>query len=343
MRIGVLTGGGDAPGLNAVLRGLVVRAHQLKDTVLGVRRGWLGILDQDAAPLTLKDVDGIGSQGGTILKTSRTNPVKDEATRKKALAGYRGLKLDALVAIGGDDTLGACAKLAREGVNAIGVPKTVDNDLSGTDVTFGFDTAANIATEALDRLRTTAESHERCMVVEIMGRHAGWITWAAGLAAGAHIILLPEEPFDLKEVAETVRQRDGEGHAYSLVAVAEGARPKDAKSFVTSTAAKDEFGNVRLGGIAEQLARRIEELTGKESRHVVLGHLQRGGTPTAFDRVLATRLGVAAAEAAHEKHFGQMLAVRGPEIVAVPLQEAEGGHRTVPPAQARLARVFWGR
>lgn len=339
MRIGILTGGGDAPGLNAVIRGFVLRAHQLGHEPVGIRRGWKGLLEKDTRPLTLDDVADIHRTGGTLLGTTRTNPVKDDATKKRAIEGYHALKLDALVAVGGDDTLGACARLAGSGVNAVGVPKTIDNDLHGTDVTFGFDTAANIAMDALDRLHTTAQSHERCLVVEIMGRHAGWITWAAGLSGGAHVVLLPEEPFDLEAVCDVVRQRDKAGHGYTLVAVAEGAVPKDG-GMATQTSAKDEFGNVRLGGIGERLAKKIEEVTKKESRSVVLGHLQRGGAPTAFDRLLGLRLGVAAAELVHKKDFGKMVGLRGREIRAMPLADAAKGYRTVGDEDRRVARLL---
>ncbi|HLE47833.1 MAG TPA: ATP-dependent 6-phosphofructokinase [Candidatus Thermoplasmatota archaeon] len=341
MRIGILTGGGDAPGLNAVIRGLVVRATQLGHTVIGIRHGWRGVLEADGVPLKPADVEGVHRQGGTLLKTSRTNPVKDDAIRKQALAGYKKLKIDALVAVGGDDTLGACAKLAADGIKAIGVPKTIDNDLSGTDMTFGFDTAANIAMEALDRLHTTAESHERCLVVEIMGRHAGWITYWAGLAGGAHVVLLPEDEYDPAEVAKVVEARDRAGHGYTLVAIAEGAKPKGGPAAL-QTAERDQFGNVRLGGVAEQLAKEIEKRTKKETRHVVLGHLQRGGAPSAFDRVYGTRLGVAAAELAHEKRFGVMLALRGNRLEAVPLSEAAQGYRLVPESERRLTTILRG-
>lgn len=342
LRFGILTGGGDAPGLNAVIRGFVLRTLELGHTPIGIRHGWKGLLEADGAPLAREDVQDIHRSGGTILRTTRTNPVKDEAVRRKALAGYKKLKLDGLVAVGGDDTLGACAVLAAAGLHTVGVPKTIDNDLHGTDQTFGFDTAVNIATEALDRLHTTAASHERCLVVEIMGRHAGWITWAAGIAGGAHAILLPEEPFDVNEVAAVVKRRDAAGHGYTLVAVAEGAKPRDQSAFVTQTAKKDEFGNVRLGGIAEQLAQRIEELTGKETRTVVLGHLQRGGDPSAFDRLLGTRLGVAAAELAARKEFGKMVSLRGMRIEAAPLSEATKGYRVVPPDEVALSKRLWG-
>ncbi len=340
MRIGILTGGGDAPGLNAVIRGFTLRALEHDHEPVGIQHGWKGLLDQECIALDTSTVRDVHRQGGTILRTSRTNPAKDDATRKKALAGYKGLKLDALVAVGGDDTLGACAKLSADGLHAIGVPKTIDNDLKGTDVTFGYDTAINIATEALDRLHTTAESHDRCLVVEIMGRHAGWITYGAGIAGGAHIILVPEEKFDLDEVAEVVRRRDAAGRGYTLVAAAEGAAPTDLTGFVTQTDKKDEFGNVRLGGIAEKLAKKIEERTGKETRHVVLGHLQRGGAPSAFDRILGTRLGVAAADLADQKRFGVMVSLRGTDIVPVPLAEATKGYRTLGPDELALLRAL---
>lgn len=341
MRIGILTGGGDAPGLNAVIRGLVLRGTQLGHKVFGIRRGWKGVIEADAFELTSDLVGSIQRQGGTILRTSRTNPVKDDATKQKTLAGWKKLRLDCLVAVGGDDTLGACAKLAREGLNAVGVPKTIDNDLSGTDVTFGFDTAANIAAEAIDHLHTTAESHERCLVVEVMGRHAGWITWAAGIAGGAHVILVPEEPFDIDEVCKVVTERDKAGKGYTIVAVSEGAQPKGGNP-TTQTGEKDQFGNVRLGGIAERLAKQIEAKTQKETRHVVLGHLQRAGPPSAYDRVYGTRLGVMAAEYAHEKKFGVMVALKGTDIHAVPIEEAAKGYRLLPPKAVDLLRVLRG-
>lgn len=342
MRIGILTGGGDAPGLNAVVRGFVLRSLQLGVEPVGIRHGWRGLLEQDTVRLDAKVVDGIHRTGGTILKTSRTNPFKDPATTELVHKGFQALKLDGIVAVGGDDTLGACAKLSAQGVPAIGVPKTIDNDIKGTDVTFGFDTAINIAGEAIDRLHTTAASHERCLVVEIMGRHAGFITWGAGLAGGAHVILLPEEPFDLQEVVKVVKRRDAEGHGYTIVAVAEGAKPKSMEGFVTQGKEKDEFGNVRLGGIGEELADAIENAANKETRHVVLGHLQRGGAPSAMDRVLGTRFGVIAAETSHARKWGHMLAVRGTRIEAVPLSEAAGGTRKVPADDVRLAKLLWG-
>jgi ATP-dependent phosphofructokinase / diphosphate-dependent phosphofructokinase len=328
VRVGILTGGGDAPGLNAVIRGFTLRTLQLGHEPVGVRHGWRGLLEQETMPLTADLVADVHRTGGTLLRTTRTNPVKDEAARRKALEGYRALRLDALVAVGGDDTLGACSKLAQDGLNAVGVPKTIDNDLRGTDVTFGYDTAVNIAADAIDRLHTTAQSHERCLVVEIMGRHAGWITYAAGLAGGAHVVLLPEEKFDAA------------GHRYTLVAVSEGATPTDLEGFVTQSDKRDEFGNVRLGGIGDKLAKRIEALTGKETRSVVLGHLQRGGAPSAADRVLGLRLGVAAAELVDRKAFGMMVSVRGTRIEAVALTEAAGGYRLVPSEDLRVAKLL---
>jgi ATP-dependent phosphofructokinase / diphosphate-dependent phosphofructokinase len=341
MRIGILTGGGDAPGLNAVIRGLTLRAHQMGHEVVGIQYGWKGILERKAMPLSPADVRGLQSRGGTILRSSRTNPTKDAATIRKAVEGYKALHLDALVGVGGDDTLGALSRLATQGLNAIGVPKTIDNDIKGTDVTFGYDTAVNIAADAIDRLHTTAYSHARCLVVEIMGRHAGWITWAAGVAAGAHVILVPEEPFDIQEVVQIVKARDKGEEKYTIVAVAEGARPRDAEA-ATKDAKTDEFGNVTLGGIAARLAKTIEDLTGKETRHVVLGHLQRGGDPSAFDRVLGTRLGVEAAEACERRDFGKMLAVRANQIVPVPLSEVEKGYRTLGPEHLKLIHAVRG-
>jgi 6-phosphofructokinase 1 len=341
-RVGVLTGGGDAPGLNAVIRGFALRLIQLGHEPVGIRLGWKGLLEGLTMPLTAAVVAGAQREGGTLLHTSRTNPFKDAVTEQRALDGFKRLKLDAIVAVGGDDTLGACAKLSAKGVHAIGVPKTIDNDLHGTDQTFGYDTAANIAAEAIDRLHTTAESHERCLVVEIMGRHAGWITWAAGIAGGAHVVLVPEEKFDMAAVASVVKKRDSAGHGYTIVAVSEGAAPSDTTGFVTQGDQKDEFGNVRLGGIGERLAKRIEELTGKETRSVVLGHLQRGGPPSAFDRVLGTRMGIAAAELAHKKEWGKMVALRGTRVESAPLSEAAKGYRTLGPDEIRLANMFWG-
>ncbi|MBW3583550.1 MAG: ATP-dependent 6-phosphofructokinase [Euryarchaeota archaeon] len=330
MKIGILTGGGDCPGLNAVIRGAVIGLVQQGHSAIGLRHGWKGLLDKETVPLGLADVDGIERTGGTILKTSRTNPYKTEETRKAALESFKALGLDAIIAVGGDDTLGACHKLTQDGVPAVGVPKTIDNDLSGTDVTFGFDTATNIVTEAIDRLHTTAGSHERILVVEIMGRHAGWITLHGGLAGGAHVILVPEEPFDLGAVAEVCKARRAAGADHTIVAVSEGAMATDVDSFVTQDKSVDEFGHVRLGGIGKTLAKELERLTGQEARHVVLGHLQRGGVPSAFDRVLGLRLGLAAAHAVHDKDFGKMVALKGTDIERVAIATAVGTLRTVP-------------
>ncbi len=343
MRVGVLTGGGDCPGLNAVIRGAVLTLTEQGHEPLAIRHGWKGLLEQESAPLRPEDVVGIERTGGTILGTSRTNPVKDAKTRETALAGYKSLALDGLIAIGGDDTLGACAALAETGIRAVGVPKTIDNDLPGTDVTFGFDTATNIVMEALDRLHTTAASHERILVAEIMGRHAGWITLHGGLAGGAHVVLLPEEPFDLDAVADVCRKRRQEGHGYTLVAASEGALPKDAKALVTQDAERDEFGNVRLGGIGKLLAKELEAKTGQEARHVVLGHLQRGGAPSAYDRVLGLRMGVAAGRAVLQEKFGVMVSLRGTDVVYEPLSQAAGDTRTVPEARiAEKKALTWG-
>ncbi len=343
MRVGILTGGGDCPGLNAVIRGSVVTLAVQGHEVLAVQHGWKGLLEQETSVLSVEDVLGIERTGGTILGTSRTNPVKDAKTRETALSAYKELGLDALIAIGGDDTLGACAALASSGIDAVGVPKTIDNDIPGTDVTFGFDTATNIVMEALERLHTTTASHERIMVAEIMGRHAGWITLHGGLAGGAHIILLPEEPFDLEEVARVCKQRRAQGHKYTLVAASEGALAKDAASFVTQDKKVDEFGNVHLGGIGKELAKELESRTGQESRHVVLGHLQRGGSPSAFDRVLGLRLGQAAAKAVMDKDMGVMVSLRGTDVVRVPLSEAAGDTRIVSAKRVEEKRALtWG-
>lgn len=342
MKLGILTGGGDAPGLNAVIRGFTLEADRLGHRVVGLRYGWKGLLDQVLVDLDADAVRDIHRMGGTILNTSRTNPVKDEQVEQRALDAWRQLGLDGLVAVGGDDTLGACARLSGKGVKAIGVPKTIDNDIQGTDVTFGFDTAVNIATEALDRLHTTAASHERVLVVEIMGRHAGHIAWAAGIAGGAHVTLLPEDPFDIAAVATAIRRRYDGGHRYAIVAVAEGAKPSNSSALALQDEGRDEFGNVRLGGIADQVARAIERETGYQTRSVVLGHLQRGGAPSAFDRVLGTRLGAAAAGLASDEKWGVMVSVRGNRLEPVPLEEAAKGYRVVSDADRELGRNLWG-
>ncbi len=338
----MLTGGGDAPGLNAVIRAVVRKATDIYGhAVVGFRNGWKGAIDSEVVTLTSESVAGILPRGGTILGTSRTNPFKIPDGVEKIRHTLQTFKIDALIAIGGEDTLGVAAKLADLGFKTVGVPKTIDNDLSGTDYTFGFNTAVEIATEALDRLHSTAESHQRVMVVEIMGRHAGWIATYAGIAAGADVILIPERPFDLDEVCEHIVRRHHRGRVFSIVVVAEGAMPKEGTWEVQADEV-DAFGHVRLGGIANRLAPEIEKRTGFETRVTILGHVQRGGTPTAFDRVLATRLGIAAIDAVHEGKSGVMVGLRGTEIVQVPLAEAVGTLKTVDDQIYAVAEVFFG-
>jgi 6-phosphofructokinase 1 len=343
-QFGVLTGGGDAPGLNAVIRGIVVTAYSKGMEVIGLRRGWAGLLDGgEAFPLFLEDVEGIHRTGGTILGSSRTNPAKHPSGIEQIFKNLEKHRCDALVAIGGDDTLGVAQKLFEKGMKVVGVPKTIDNDLSATDYTFGFDTAINISMDAMDRLHTTAKSHDRVIVIEIMGRYSGWLTLNSGMAGGAHIILLPEEKFDAEEVCDVVRKRREDGHNYTIIAVSEGATPSDATDFITQDDKVDEFGHVKLGGIAKRLSRVIEDKTGQESRAVVLGHIQRGGSPTAFDRVTGTRLGVMAATLIAEGKFGQMASLRGTEIVSVPIAEAVGQTKVVDRARLDEVRLFMGR
>jgi ATP-dependent phosphofructokinase / diphosphate-dependent phosphofructokinase len=346
MRVGVLTGGGDCPGLNGVIRALVRRGTQEYDyEFIGFRDGWRGPLEGLTVPLDVPAVRGILPRGGTILGTSRTNPLKHVpgdgpsgiARIKDNLAG---LGVDALVAIGGDDTLGVATALYAEGVPVVGVPKTIDNDLAATDYTFGFDTAVNIAMEAIDRLHTTAESHHRALIVEVMGRNAGWIALHAGMAGGANVILIPENPFSVDKVCAYVESRFETRYA-PIVVVAEGARPVDDDVSLLDQRL-DAFGHVRLGGIGQLLENQIEKQTGKEARCTVLGHIQRGGTPTAFDRVLATRFGLHAIDAVREHAFGVMVALRGTQIVRVPLAEATGQLKLVPPDRYTEAEVFFG-
>jgi ATP-dependent phosphofructokinase / diphosphate-dependent phosphofructokinase len=331
MRIGMLTGGGDCPGLNAVIRAVVRKgAFHYGDTFIGFLEGWRGLLENMTVPLDLKAVAGILPRGGTILRTSRTNPAKKPDGLDKCIATLSNHGVDALVAIGGDDTLSVATKLFDRGVKVVGVPKTIDNDLSGTDFTFGFDTAVNIVAEAIDRVHTTAEAHNRVMVVEVMGRDAGWIAIYSGIAGGADVILIPEQPFDIDKVAAKIRMRHARGRYFSIVVVAEGAKfaaTKNAPSTVSGE--KDEFGHARLGGIGNALAQELERRTGFETRTVVLGHVQRGGTPTAFDRVLATRYGLGAIDMVHRGEFGKMAALRGSKIVSVSLAEATGQNRKV--------------
>jgi phosphofructokinase-like protein len=343
MRVGLLTGGGDCPGLNAVIRAVVRKGERhYSDELLGFRDGWKGVLEDLTMPLDVERCRGILPRGGTILGTSRTNPYKVEGGPAKALETLRKERIDALVAIGGEDTLGVANKLAAEGVSVVGVPKTIDNDLSCTEVTFGFDTAVQIATDAIDRLHTTAESHDRVMVVEVMGRHAGWIATHAGIAGGAAEILIPEEEFDIAAVCDFLRARHEKGRFASIVVVAEGATPKEGTMELISREL-DAFGHVRLGGIANLVAEEIEKRTGFETRVTILGHIQRGGTPTAFDRVLATRFGIAAIDAVHDGAFGSMVALQAGQIVRVPIDEAVGTLKLVDPDLLHgVAEFFFG-
>ncbi|HEX7278458.1 MAG TPA: 6-phosphofructokinase [Solirubrobacterales bacterium] len=342
MRIGVLTGGGDCPGLNAVIRAVVrkgvgVYGHEF----VGYRDGWRGPLENDSRPLGVPEVRGILPRGGTILGSSRTNPFKEEGGPRRVAENLEAAGVDGLIAIGGEDTLGAASRLHSEaGIPIVGVPKTIDNDLSATDYTFGFDTAINIAMEAIDRLHTTADSHHRVLVVEVMGRHAGWIAFHAGLAGGANVILIPEQPFDVEEVCALVGRRFESRFAPILV-VAEGAEPVGGMP-ERDEAPTDAFGHVRLGGIGHWLEGEIERRTGKETRATVLGHVQRGGTPTAFDRVLATRFGLHAIDAAHNGEWGQMAALKGTDIQLVSLTEATAELKTVPRELYEEAEVFFG-
>src|SRR5437773_6178363 len=330
MRIGILTGGGDCPGLNAVIRAAVRKGRfHYDDTFVGFLEGWRGLVEDKSMPLDLHAVAGILPRGGTILRTSRTNPAKKADGLDKCIATLKKNNVDALIAIGGDDTLSVATKLYDRGVKVVGVPKTIDNDLSGTDFTFGFDTAVNIVTEAIDRVHTTAEAHNRVMVVEVMGRDAGWIAIYSGIAGGADVILIPEQPFDVDKVAAKIRMRHGRGRYFSIVVVAEGAKFASKDGLVTQSGEKDEFGHARMGGIGNTLAQEIERRTGFETRTVVLGHIQRGGSPTAFDRVLATRYGLGAIDMVHRGEFGRMAALRGNKIISIPLAEATAKHRTV--------------
>ena len=342
MRIGVLTGGGDCPGLNAVIRAVVRKAiDEYDDQLIGFRDGWRGPLEDNFDELTIESTRGILPRGGTILGSSRTNPYKrsDGSDRvREALASH---DLDGLIAIGGEDTLGVANRLRAENINVIGVPKTIDNDLGGTDLTFGFDTALHIATEAIDRLHTTAESHNRILVVEVMGRTAGWIALHSGIAGGADVILIPEIPFDIEEVCRLIRRRHERGRYFSIVVAAEGATPKEG-TMTVGRGAVDEFGHPRLGGIGYALEGEIEQRTGFETRATVLGHVQRGGSPTAFDRVLATRLGLAAIDAAHQGAWGMMPALRSTEIELVPIAEAVAQVRRVPVEEYERFGVLFG-
>jgi phosphofructokinase-like protein len=341
MRVGVLTGGGDCPGLNAVIRAVVRKGvGEYGYEFVGFRDGWRGPIKADTLPLGVAQVRGILPRGGTILGSSRTNPAKIEGGYDSIVANLENLGIEALVAMGGDDTLGVARELHNRGVKVVGVPKTIDNDLSATDYTFGFDTAVNIAMEAIDRLHTTAESHHRALIVEVMGRHAGWIALHAGMAGGANVILIPEVPFDIEKVCEYIEERFRSQYA-PIVVVAEGATPKSG-TMELLTGELDAFGHVRLGGIGQRLADEIEKRTGKEARTTVLGHIHRGGTPTAFDRVLATRFGLQAIDVVHDGDWGKMVALRGTDIVRASLDEATVELKTVPTARYAEAQVFFG-
>ena len=331
MRVGVLTGGGDCPGLNAVIRAVVRKGERhYGDEIVGFLDGWRGVVEGHTAPLDVERMRGTLPRGGTVIGSSRTNPYKVDGGVERVKETLSTQNIDALIAIGGEDTLGVAHRLHGDGVNVVGVPKTIDNDLSATEVTFGFHTAVQIAVDAIDRLHTTAESHDRVLVCEVMGRHAGWIATYAGIAGGAAEILIPEEPFDIDQVAENLKRRHERGRYASIVVVAEGATPKEG-TMTLQSGETDAFGHVRLGGIGQVLAEELEKRTGFETRVTVLGHIQRGGTPTAFDRVLSTRFGIKAIEAVHDGSFGNMVALQCGDIVLVPLSEAVGELKTVDP------------
>ena len=345
-RVGVLTGGGDCPGLNAVIRAVTRRSHQHEYDVVGVRAGWRGLVEGLFMPLGPREISGLLPRGGTILGTSRTNPYKLEGGVERVLSNFESEGLGALVAIGGEDTLGVAARLYEEHeFPVVGVPKTIDNDLGSTDYTFGFDTAVSICTEAIDRLHTTAESHNRVMVVEVMGRHTGWIAVMSGIAGGADVILIPEQPITVEQACDEIRRRHGRGKDFSIVVVSEGYEltyESGERRQVAQETAADEFGHVRLGGVGHELAREIEERTGFETRVTVLGHVQRGGSPTARDRILATRYGLKAADLVHENRFGLMAALQGDNIVEVSLAEATAELKTVPEDWYAVAKAFFG-
>jgi 6-phosphofructokinase 1 len=346
-KVGVLTGGGDCPGLNAVIRAVARRSLTRGHTIVGVREGWRGLVDGRFMELGPREISGLLPRGGTILGTTRTNPYKTDRGVEKVLENFSAQSLDALVAIGGEDTLGVASRLfAEHDFPVVGVPKTIDNDLSATDYTFGFDTAVFIATEAIDRLHTTAESHNRVMVVEVMGRHTGWIAVMSGIAGGADVILIPEQPVTVEDACEDLRRRHERGKDFSIVVVSEGYEltyaSGEKRQVAQEAPATDQFGHVRLGGVGEQLAREIEERTGFECRVTVLGHVQRGGSPTPRDRVLATRYGLKAADLVEEGRFGTMAALQGDDIVAVPLADAVAELKTVPPQWFDVAKAFFG-
>lgn len=339
--MGILTGGGDCPGLNPVIRAVVRKADNSGDEVLGIKYGWKGLLEKDVMPLDQFSVSGILHKGGTMLGTSRTNPYKQDNGSKILHENFKELGLDALIAVGGEDTLGVANKLYEEGLNIVGVPKTIDNDLSATDFTFGFDTAVNTVMDCIDRLHTTAESHNRVMVVEVMGRHAGWIAGYSGIAGGADYILIPEIPTDIDDVCNSLKERHRKGKKFSIVVVSEGATLTNNALF-TQEKKLDSFGHVRLGGIGQALGALIEEKTGFETRVTVLGHIQRGGSPTAFDRILGTRYGVKAYDLVKQEKFGTMTALRGTKVTAVSLNEATAKLKTMDMEFYDIAKIFFG-
>jgi len=341
-KIGVLTGGGDCPGLNAVIRAVVKKSIKNDWEIIGIKNGWRGLIYGEVELLTDYSVSGILPKGGTIIGTSRTNPFRKTEHVQRMFDNIKKFGLDVIVAIGGDDTLSVASKLDEQGINVIGIPKTIDNDLSATDYTFGFDTAVSIVTDAIDRLHTTAESHHRVMVLEVMGRHAGWIATIAGIAGGADEILIPEMPFDIEEVCKHLNLRYERGKKFSIVVVAEGTKPKEVESFVTQNNETDDFGNVRLGGVGHYLANEIEKRLKVETRVTILGHVQRGGSPTAYDRVLATRFGIGAVELIKKGDFGKMVALQGNKIVPVKLKDAISKQKTVDMDLYDIAKVFFG-
>ena len=342
MRVGILSGGGDAPGTNAVIRAVVRRGiREYNDVLLGIKDGWRGLLEGSFVELDLKTTTGILPLGGSILGFSRTNPFKHEEGVEKVMENFKKAILDALIVIGGDDTLSVAHKMAAFKLNCVGVPKTIDNDVSGTDYTFGFNTAISIATETLDRLHSTAEAHHRVMILEVMGRYTGWIAIAAGIAGGADAILIPEKPFSVAEICKYIKCRQDRGRNFSLVVVAEGAKPEGGKEVLYGQKV-DEFGNVRFGGIGYWLGKEIEKSLEIETRVVVLGHLQRGGTPTAFDRILATRYGIHAIDLVHQEEFGKMVAIRGDKIISIELKDVIGKRKSVSSELLEVAKVFFG-
>jgi len=351
MKVAVLTGGGDCPGLNAVIRAIVRRTMgKYGGQVVGFRYGWAGVIENNQMPLGLEQVSGILPRGGTILGTSRTNPYSIDGGFEAIKKTIESEELDGLIVVGGEDTLGVAYKLYREGLPLVGVPKTIDNDINGTDFTFGFDTAVHIATEAIDRLHTTAESHNRVVVVEVMGRHTGWIAVKAGIAGGADLILIPEIPLSLKEVCDIIKKRHGRGKNFSIVVVAEGAKLPTAAhdddegtgEVILQQGSTDAFGHVRLGGIGTELARILEQETGFETRVTVLGYTQRGGTPTAFDRVLGTRFGVVAADLVHGKEFGKMVSLHGDKVIPIEMSHAIERLKLVDTELYEVAQTFFG-